>query len=340
MLLGVDSMYKYYEYTGKTDFLFYVYPHIKNYLALWKTDPQTGLVEISAKDYLWEWGDSAAEIDYVAIENAWYYLALSRLSQMADVIGQQEDKATFDESLANLKAAYDKLWTENGYKTEKSKIVDERANAVAVISGLAEEEKYETISNMLTTSYQSTVFMENYALEALCKMGKIEEAQKRIRDRYKNMVDGEMACSTLWESWEYEAGSKNHAWAGGPLIIMSKYFAGIEPLKPGYDEISIKPQFGELTEVSAKATTLKGDIELEAEKNENSTKIKINIPTKTRVAIPKVDSDFEIKMNNKTIYKDGKNKKNKKLEFDTQDDEYVYFYVKDAGEYEFVMEKK
>ena len=332
MLSGINSMYEYYEYTGKKDFLEYIYPYVKNYLNLWQVN-ENGLVYCTVTYPIWEWGDSVATCDYKAIENAWYYLAMNKACEMANVLGYQEDVDDYNNRLSNLKQYYNSnLWTVDGYKSQDSTMIDERANAIAVLSGLADSDKYDTISNILTTSFDSTVYMEKYILEALCKMGKIEEAQNRIRFRYDEMVNSEKACSTLWENWNYDIGTKNHAWAGGPLIIMSKYFAGIEPLEKGYDVISIKPQFGDLTKISSKVTTVKGDIELDAEKSDNMLSMKINVPSRTKVAVERVSSNPEIVINGKTVYKKGKKKRNKIAEYSTQDKNYIYFYV-NSGEY-------
>ena len=116
--------------------------------------------------------------------------------------------------------------------------------------------------------------MEKYVLEALCLIGKTKEAQKRIENRYSIMVNDE-ETTTLWEYWEKDTGTTNHAWAGGPLIIMSKYFAGISPEKPGYDVISIKPDFGNLTEIKSVVNTNHGRVEINASKKEELI-LKIN----------------------------------------------------------------
>lgn len=333
MLIGINSMYEYYEYTGKTEFLELVYPYVKEYLDLWQVG-DSGLVYNSVSYPLWKWGDSTENLDYEAIENACYYLALNRLNQMANILEYKEDEQDFSMRLADLKENFAKLWTEKGYQTSNSSVIDERANAVAVISGLADTDKYDAITSLLTNSYDATTYMEYYVLEALCKMGKIEEAEKRIKYRYDEMVNGEKACSTLWENWNPDTGTKNHAWAGGPLIILSKYFAGIEPLQQGYEVISIKPRFGKLTKLESEVSTIKGNIMLQAEKEEDCTTMKIKVPSKTRVAIPRVSKNSEIRVNRRVIYKNGKERKNKKAEYDVQDEEYIYFYV-EAGEYEF-----
>lgn len=334
MLLGINSIYEYYEYTGKTEILETSYAAIKDYLNLWQVQ-ENGLVHSQVTYPMWEWADSSGNVDYEATENAWYYLAMSRASQIAQALGYEADSAEFQFRLENLKIYFNELWTDNGYRTPNSKCVDERANAVAVIAGLADTEKYETITQVLKNSFHATTFMEKYVLEALCKMGKIEEAQERIQNRYDEMVNGEESCSTLWENWDAKTGTRNHAWAGGPLIIMSKYFAGIEPLEKGYDVISIKPQFGKLTNISSNVTTIKGDVNLEAEKVEDELRLKVNVPAKTKIAIEKMSDSSQITVNENVIYEDGKNKKQKGIEYDSEDEKYVYFYVEN-GEYEFV----
>lgn len=223
VLATINSIYDYYQYTGNKEILEYVYPHLKSYLNLWYAK-EDGLVHSSVGYPMWEWGDSSGNVDYEALENAWYYLALSKTEKIAEVLDIKEDVDDYSIRLANLKVAFNNLWTEKGYKTKNCKYVDERVNALAVISGLADENKYETISNILQNSYESTVYMERYILEALCKLGKITEAQDRIKFRYNEMVNGEKACSTLWENWNPDIGTKNHAWAGRTTYNNVKIF--------------------------------------------------------------------------------------------------------------------
>ena len=147
------------------------------------------------------------------------------------------------------------------------------------------------------------------------------------------MVNGPESCSTLWENWDASVNTKNHAWAGGPMIILSQYFAGIEPLEAGYDVISIKPQFGKLSKIKSQVTTIKGNIKLEAEKKEDSISVKMEVPAKTRIAVPRISEKSNIMLNGKVIFKAGKPKKRKNVKYDLEDEQYVYFYVEN-GSYE------
>lgn len=71
-------------------------------------------------------------------------------------------------------------------------------------------------------------------------MGEYETALKRMKDRYSEMAAS--GDSTVWELFGKEGGTINHGWSGGPLMIMSKYFAGIKPLEAGYSSYEIAPQ--------------------------------------------------------------------------------------------------
>ena len=76
---------------------------------------------------------------------------------------------------------------------------------------------------VLNTIENASPYMEYYVLEAMCEMGYVQDAIARMKRRYKDMVED--GYSTLWEYWNTE-GTKNHAWSGGPLVILSKYFMG------------------------------------------------------------------------------------------------------------------
>lgn len=339
MLLGIGSMYNYYEYTGNIQFLEYIYPHVKEYLNNWTITEDNGIAMINNYFSLWTWGDSSGECDYPALENAWYFYALDSVYKMAEELGYEEDVKVLKEKRDNFKESYNKyFWTENGYKDINSKIYDQRANAVAVISGLADENKYEVINKMLSKTNENTPFMEKFILEALCVMGDIEMSQNRIKSRYSNMINSE-EYSTLWEYWDAETGSKNHAWSGGITVIMSKYYAGISPLKPGYEEIKIKPDLGSLTSLNTEVEVETGKIMLSIEKQENSMKLNLDIPSKTLVGIEKISDDILVIENDNIIYENNKSKENDKYKLESEDDKYIYFYI-DAGKYEFLTKSQ
>ena len=328
MCLGIEGMYEYYLYTGEKDFLEQIYPCVKEYLMSWHIR-EDGLVSFENGYALWKWEDSSGNSDYLAAENAWYYYALLRLCSMASILEKAEDIPYLQERLLTIDEAFNENWWDGtGYKEWAVDKYDIRVNAIAVLSGLATEMQYDKISEILMSDVYDSPLMEKYVIEALCKMGKIEKAQARMKKQYKKMV--EMNNSSLGEYWDETRGSKNHGWSGGPIIIMGKYFAGITPSKPGFSEISVKPQFGFLKNISSKVNTVSGSFELNASKSINEIKIEIDTPVRTRVALEKKNDNPQIFIDEKCVYKDGKSKFNLKCEYETEDDKYIYYFVEEG----------
>ena len=118
--------------------------------------------------------------------------------------------------------------------------------------------------------------MEYYVLEALCKLGRYDEAVARIKDRYEDMVNEDY--STLWEFWNSWQGTKNHAWSGGPLVIMSKHFAGITPLEAGYEVVEINPQYHLSNNLTCTVPSVKGLINFRYVKKDIYYTLFLDIP--------------------------------------------------------------
>lgn len=254
-------------YTGDKEFIEMVYDASYKYLNLWDIGDNNLVIHRGGS---WDWMDWGENADTTALENSWYYYALSSLKNMAELIGKDTSKLT--QRLDTIKQGYYALWTDKGYKSNDVKNPDDRANAIAVLSRLADESKYDTLENLFKRTMNSSPYMEYYVLEALCQMNRYNTATDRIKSRYKEMINADY--STLWEGWSRKDGTMNHAWSGGPLVIMSKYIAGIKPTKAGYDEFIIKPQYDSFTEIHCTVPSVKGLITLDY----NSSNLSIELP--------------------------------------------------------------
>ena len=271
-LAGIVGFLTYYEYTGDISLIKKVYDAVLDYLKLWEIGENNLVVHRQGS---WDWPDWGKNADMTVIENSWYYYALSTTEKTAELIGKNEDISFFTNRKEAIAKGYKALWTENGYKSEDVKKPDDRANALAVLSGLADKEQYGIIKNVLTTTQNSSPYMEYYVLEALCKMGEYDAAYSRIKDRYADMVSADY--STLWENWDMYWGTKNHAWSGGPLVIMSKHFAGITPLGAGYERVKIDPQYALSDSMTCTVPCIKGLITLDYEKTDKTYVINLTL---------------------------------------------------------------
>ncbi len=277
---GIVGFMTYYQYTGDVSFIEKVYLYSLNYLKLWETGGNN-LVEHRAGS--WDWPDWGKKADMTAIENAWVYYALSSVEEMAMLLGKESDLPLIRERKASIKEGYKALWTEKGYKSEDVKKPDDRANALAVLAGLADSTQYGIILDVLTDTKNASPYMEYYVLEAMCKMGKYQEAKERMKDRYGDMVNTDY--STLWEFWNSWQGTMNHAWSGGPLVIMSKHFAGITPLGAGYEKVKIEPQYSISNTLNCTVPSVKGLITLSYEKVGEVFNVSLTLPENTEGVI-------------------------------------------------------
>ena len=227
-----------------------------------------------------------------------------------------------------------KYWTENGYhapqesydengyayKFPRPEKPDDRANALAVLSGLAEKEQYPAILEVLKKQFNSSPYMEKYVLDAMFQMGEEEAALARMRHRYQEMIDHE--STTLWEHFINGWGTRNHAWTGGPLINLSGHMAGVWPEKPGYEQYRVIPQLCDLTEIDVSVPSVKGDIKVQIRRGEKEIRIALDSPVGTvaRVGVPKLTENMTVSCT---------------AEFAGEDEKYFY-YLAQPGYHEFV----
>ncbi len=298
-LAGIVGFLSYYEYTGDKAFVEKVYDASLDYLKLWEIDENNLVVHRGGS---WDWADWGKKADMTAIENAWYYYALSATEKMAELLGKDGDISFVAEKKDTIAKGYKTLWTEEGFKTDDVRKPDDRANALAVLSGLAEKKQYDVITNVLTTTKNSSPYMEYYVLEALCKMGEYEAARDRIKDRYEGMMSEDY--STLWEFWDSWRGTKNHAWSGGPLVIMSKHFAGITPLEAGYEKVKIEPQYTLSDSINCTVPSVKGLITLDYEKADGDYIINLTLPQNMK-AVLYVPDHAVVNINSEPFYQNG-----------------------------------
>lgn len=316
-LAGIWGFSYYYDYTGDISVPERVYNISKDYVLNYKINSD-GLVEHRSGS--WDWPDWGNNSDIAPMENAWYYMAVKSCKKMAELLEYNDDIALYDERIKSIKENYNQVFLKDGYYYHSTENMqpDDRANALAVLSSLADKNQYDSILKALQTSENASPYMEKYVLDALCEMGYVDEAVKRMKNRYKEMV--EYDYSTLWEYWD-KGGTLNHAWSGGPLITMSKYIAGIQPLDTAYKTFEIKPRMSGLNFIKCTVPSIKGDIALKIKKVDGHINTSVTIPENTTAEVylplvnnePPKNSEYEFTLTDgyaKFVFTEGKYKIN------------------------------
>jgi len=285
--VGWYGFWTYYWYTGDRDTIVEVYPAVKKYLSLWKLGADGQAVHRAGD---WDWADWGENADVAVLDSAWLYLALKGAIEMARLSGHEEDVAEYRTRMRSIEKSFDSVfWKKDCYRSPGHKgKTDDRANAMAVVAGLAKPEHYGAICSVLAREMHASPYMEKYVLEALYLMDAPERAVARMKTRYASMI--EEAITTLWENFGGKSGRNgggtyNHAWSGGPLTMLSQYAAGLAPIALGWKTFAVKPQPGPLTRIAACVSTPHGEVLFSLRRESKALRMELTVPSGTQAAI-------------------------------------------------------
>lgn len=295
--VGYYGFWNYYLNTGDIETIKEVLPRVRKYLDLWKIK-ENGLV--TERRGGWTWGDWGIHKDMSVLFNTWYYLACKGYALMAKATGKPSEKEWAENNMKTIKESFNKtFWTGREYRSPGyTGETDDRANAMAVVAGLAKPNQYPLIKKVLEKQMYASPYMEKYVMEALFKMGYEKFALKRMKKLYKEMTNSHL--TTLWEGWGighkgFGGGTYNHAWSGGPLTIFSQYLVGVSPSKVGYEEVSIHPQMADIKQAKLVMESVKGKISVENKVNTKKFTQTIELPESVSLKLYKPRNAKKIK---------------------------------------------
>ena len=99
----------------------------------------------------------------------------------------------------------------------------------------------------------TTPYFKFFELDALCKLGYLDQVMERIKSYWGGMLD--RGAVTFWEEFDPNqqmseqyamygdpfGKSLCHAWGASPAYLLGKYFLGVRPTSPGYKTYEVKP---------------------------------------------------------------------------------------------------
>lgn len=340
--LGQYGLWFYYMHTGDLKSVSAMYESTKNFLF--------NTYKPGKKNQWFDWGKEIKDI--AVIENSFLYIDLTTLKKIALLTGHSDDTSSINIRLDSIRNNFNKdFWKGNYYMSSQVSTPDDRANAMAVNAGLAEPSKWEAIrNNVLLKVRNSSSFFDRWVFEALCKMGKEEDALLRMYDRYKTMINS--SFSTLWEHYDRwwatkkdafdDASSLNHGW-NPPVIFLSQTIAGIAPEQAGWDLYHVFPKEAFLKSIKVVVPTIHGNIKVSMHKTSSDYSITLNSPLKTRaiVGIPKKSFSIvkSIKVNGVLVWDGSYIGSLKNVLWAGEDSEYIKFNVP-AGIWNFLANGK
>lgn len=345
-LAAAEAAWEYYLYTGDEsvprDCFNALYNYLTNY-SFEKHGDYKGTIRMRKESELYptynlknsklsQWTDWGKNQDTRVSINCWWYLAAKALRSMANLESVQatdEQIAYLEENMNAVEENFEKFWNEElhayastwddaWYQREEMEdgthLVDDRVNAMAVLTGLADESHYEDIRDVFmgtdsTPAYENAgIWMEKAVLEALYRMGYADDAMTRMKSRYEEIVADDTS-STLPEAWPdtsiYVNGSstKNHGWSGGPLYVLSRYAAGIEPTEAGYASWRVRPQTGAFTEIAEVVPSAIGSIRMEITTGQSSLQMSVTSPGgEAEIWVPASSEDTVTSENDAAVF--------------------------------------
>jgi alpha-L-rhamnosidase len=221
------------------------------------------------------------------VMNALYYNSLRTLSNLHQAVGNSNEVNEYTAQSEKLKTAmnnhllakdglyYDGLGTtHNGF----------HANMYCLRFDVTPEELVDVqLQYLMGRGMVCGVYVAAFFLETLYKHGKSKYALDLMRaqdgNSWGSMLNaGATCCLEVWNPDQKWNVSWCHAWSGSPTYILPTRTIGIQPLKPGYEEILIAPQLGDLKNGKTILNTVKGAIEVSFTQTEQTISFEISIP--------------------------------------------------------------
>ncbi len=213
--------------------------------------------------------------DVNAVVNAFYYVNLLQMAEIADVLGKRDDARRFSRRARAVRRSYNAAFFDatcgvyrDGIGTDHASL---HANAAALACGLVRKKDANRVASYcLSKGMACSVYFAQYLLEGLFRAGQAKGALALMTsggDRsWLGMLD--QGATTAMEAWavKYKPNlDLCHAWGTAPLNVISRFVLGVTPLEPGFAKIRVCPQVSSLTHVEGKVPTAQGPVLIRVE---------------------------------------------------------------------------
>ena len=204
------------------------------------------------------------------VVNGFYYHNMKIMAKFATLLNKTDEALDFELRAAKIrKSINEKLFnTEKGYYVDGigTNHASLHANMILLAFDLVPDSRKKSVVDFIKSRGMAcSVYGSQYLLEALYKAGEAKYALGLLSstcDRsWYNMI--RIGSTMTLEAWDmkYKTNSDwNHAWGATPANIIPRCMWGIQPILPGFDLVSIKPQLADLTSCSIIVPTIKGQI--------------------------------------------------------------------------------
>ncbi|WP_122645414.1 family 78 glycoside hydrolase catalytic domain [Enterococcus mediterraneensis] len=291
-ILWVIAVENHYMMTGDTTFLEQIYPKMETMMRyLSQQTDEHGFIYGREKDWIFiDWSEMDKE-GTLAAEQILLLKAYKAMTVCGSILNKEIDQyvACYEMLKKNVMEFF---WDKekgafiDSYVSGK-RHVTRHANIFAVLFDFVDEEQSQSIlTNVLLNddiTQITTPYFKFFEQDALCKLGETKRVHEIIRDYWGGMV--EQDAVTFWEEYIPEETGNDvyemygdpfgkslcHAWGASPIYLIGRYFAGIQPIRPGYETYLVEPQLDSFEKISCTFPIKDGSVTLE--KNQSMLKV-------------------------------------------------------------------
>lgn len=232
------------------------------------------------------------------VGTAMLYLMYDKLADMADLLGKTEDAKTYRGYMDKIFEGFNKkfyveekgyyqttVWTQYGTRTRFRQTSQILPLAVGLVPDAYKDKVIESLiadikskGNHLDTGCVGSKFI----LPVLCDLGYADLAYTIVtQTTYPSwgfMIEN--GATSLWEMWELTTRSVDHYFLGTYEEWFYSHLAGIKKPNNGYETFTVQPHIlGDLTYVTCKLNTVRGEVESSWQKAEDgSVTMKVTVP--------------------------------------------------------------
>lgn len=288
------SIYDYYLYTADIAFVREMWPRMVTLMDYVEGRlNEDGMAEGQADDWIFvDWVDFPMhKRGTLCFEQILLMKAMETMAVCSKLLNIKTDYRVKSESLRNkIKQTFWSYEQKAYYHAiEDGKInkqITKFANMFAILYGLAyEEERHEIMQSVMLNPVIdpiTTPYMRFYELETLCIDGLQEQVLQEMKAYWGGML--REGATSFWEKYNpEEKGTQHlamygrpygkslcHAWGASPIYLTGKYFLGVRPTKPGYEEYEVHPALGGLKWMEGDVPTPFGKIHVKMNTHEIS----------------------------------------------------------------------
>ncbi len=304
----VHGVYNRYRFSGDRDVVKSLMPSIERVLR-WYAPYQTasGALKDVPEWNLVDWSSVSVE-DTSAVLTAIWARGLHEFAEMAAWL-EEKSSQRWTEGLYNrAKQGFDMFWDERRgsyvdhiVDGEQRPEMGQLAGALAIVSGLAPEERWSRIVSTITDAPRLVVrswtggpdgeyavekmqqqfrgvyeidwdvqreivlaepFMSYVVHDAVAQAGRAERLPDLYR-RWSEFLEG--GYDTIGECWGW--GTHVHGWSCTPTRDMVFYTLGVTPAEPGYSKARVAPRLGQLRWAKGHVPTPHGLLTVEVSNN-------------------------------------------------------------------------